>query len=225
MRDFIHRDLFPGDSLTVVTPIKTYRLRSDSFSSLSKFKAINQLVKILRKDIVLGNTEYWSAVRYLTGLVRAIQGDPSGREDQIPSSDFEDMPLDEMVNTYRIFLEIIESLRDVDKVKQAYSDSCIAIHFLFFPRPPKYVRGLRFEEHSEDIYTAFTEMANATGRITLSSANPVVLFKRAINASENYYLLYYSPSGYMRDGKFRNIEVKVKNRNYRIVHRAGYVAN
>jgi hypothetical protein len=48
--------------------------------------------------------------------------------------------------------------------------------------------------------------------------------KTAANASERYYLLYYRPRNYTEDGRFHEITVKVKNRNYRISHRAGYFA-
>jgi len=79
-------------------------------------------------------------------------------------------------------------------------------------------------ERSEDIYSAFSEVAKATGGITDTSANAAAAFKRAINASENYYLLYFKPAGKL-DGKFHNIVVKVKSGNYRVTHRAGYIAN
>lgn len=49
--------------------------------------------------------------------------------------------------------------------------------------------------------------------------------KKTVTASENYYLLYYSPAEYKADGKFREIEVRVKERSYRVSHRAGYVAD
>lgn len=114
---------------------------------------------------------------------------------------------------------------DVEAVKQAYSDSSITINFLFFTKPAEHIPGIRMIEHSEDIFGAFNEMAQATGGITASSANPEFLFKKAGEATENYYLLYYTPKNYKADGKFRKIEVKVKGRNYRITHRAGYFAD
>ncbi len=74
-------------------------------------------------------------------------------------------------------------------------------------------------------YSAFKQMAEATGGFTGSSSDPVHLFHKAVEASENYYLIYYAPIDYKRDGKFKNIKIKVKNKNYRISHRAGYFAN
>jgi len=114
---------------------------------------------------------------------------------------------------------------DVEKVKQGFADSSLSIHFLYLKKMTEHYRGIQMQEKSEDIYGAFSEMAKATGGITESSANPAWAFQRAVDALENYYLLYYSPKNYRRDGKFKKIEVRVKNKKYKITHRAGYYAN
>ena len=44
-------------------------------------------------------------------------------------------------------------------------------------------------------------------------------------ASENYYLLFYSPKDYSPDGKFRKIEVKVRGGDFSVSHRAGYIVD
>ena len=49
--------------------------------------------------------------------------------------------------------------------------------------------------------------------------------ERAVEASENYYLLYYAPRRYAGDGKFKTIKVKVKGKGFRVVHRLGYFSN
>jgi VWFA-related protein len=114
---------------------------------------------------------------------------------------------------------------DMEKVKQAFADSSLSIHFLFLRKLKDHRPGLMMQERSEDIYRVFNQMAQATGGITESSANPAFAFKRAVEAFENYYLLYYSPENYSRDGKFKKIEVKLKNKKLKITHRAGYFAN
>ena len=68
-------------------------------------------------------------------------------------------------------------------------------------------------------------MAQTTGGLTESSANIAFALEKAAIASENYYLLYYSPKNYSADGKFREIKVKVKGLNCRVMHRAGYIAD
>jgi len=114
---------------------------------------------------------------------------------------------------------------DVDLVKQTYADSSISIHFLFLTPPIKHIQGVYFQERSGDIFSAFKEMADATGGFIDSSANAVASLKRAIHASENYYLLYYSPQRYEKDGKFREINVRIKEKDYKVIHRQGYFAN
>jgi hypothetical protein len=114
---------------------------------------------------------------------------------------------------------------DTELVKKTYADSSISIHFLYLTTPPESHYGVYMADHSEDIFSAFHEMAIATGGYINSSARADFLFKSAIEASENYYLLYYSPSSYITDGQFKEIQVKVKNKKYRIFHRAGYFAN
>jgi len=125
---------------------------------------------------------------------------------------------------------------DVETIKRAFSDSSISSHFLFITKTPMYAlditRGISFEaseiqmeDNSAEIFSAFNEMAEATGGLAESSANVAFAFQKAVDASENYYLLFYSPSGYKRDGKFRKIKVITKNKSYRITHRAGYFAD
>ncbi len=120
---------------------------------------------------------------------------------------------------------------DVDRIKQVFSDSSISIHFLYITKIPamsldgRPTSAITWREQSEDIFSAFSEMAEATGGMSDSSSNAAAVFQKAVEASENYYMIYYSPKNYKRDGNFRNIKIKVKNKNYRITHRAGYFAN
>lgn len=120
-----------------------------------------------------------------------------------------------------------ETAFDVKRIKQAYADSSITINFLFFSKPSDHVHGVDMVEHSGDYFSAFSEMSKATGGISASSADPDFLFRRAGDASQNYYLLYYTPKKYQADGKFKNIEVKLKTsrKGFEITHRSGYFAN
>lgn len=129
---------------------------------------------------------------------------------------------------------------NVDAVKKAYADSSIAVHFLYLTKMPAVripvtqykaaeqggvlMDELTMAERSEDIFSAFNEVARATGGISDSSANAASAFARAVDASENYYLLYFKPRDVKADGKFHEITVKVKGGGYRVTHRAGYFA-
>jgi hypothetical protein len=121
---------------------------------------------------------------------------------------------------------------NVDAVKKAFSDSSVAVHFLFITKTSTgdadvenfAASGLKLVEHSEDIYSAFREIAAATGGISDSSANAAASFQRAVDASENYYLLYFKPKDYKPDGSFHELKVVVASGSYRVTHRAGYIA-
>lgn len=131
--------------------------------------------------------------------------------------------------------DILQSITfDTEKIKNLFADSSISAHFLYITKPlidsvdiqrQGSQRGLRHRDITEDVYNAFLRIAKDTGGIAESSANISSAFQKAAFASENYYLLYYSPVDYRTDGKFRNIKVRVKGKNYRINHRAGYIAD
>jgi VWFA-related protein len=115
---------------------------------------------------------------------------------------------------------------DVEKIKQLYSDASTSIHFLFLATPQEKVEGVFLEEWSGDVFAAFREMAEATGGFFDSSANPAPMFHNALQAAENYYLLYYSPRKVEETERaFRKIEVRVKKGGYRVLHRSGYFIN
>jgi len=114
---------------------------------------------------------------------------------------------------------------DVDKLKQSFADASLSIHFLYLKKMGSHLPGLKMLERSEDVYNAFRQMSQATGGITESSANPNWAFQKAVDAFENYYLLYYTPQNYSPDGKFKTIRIRIKDRKYRVTHRAGYFAN
>jgi len=303
---FIHNVLVQRDNLVIVTPMKTYRMKSNTFKIMPKEKVVEQLVGIIRRDTLVGSSEYKSAIRECASCARTLQAAISptargaeGEADQVMDDsvgdEFRGLALEEQVMLYSTLITKLETLRrvnqdklldfadslknregqkyvfmfyqkefipmidpkildqalvmfqdqpsviqdlteisslyrrdvsfDVKAVKQAYADSSISIHFLFITKPPTNTYGVNFEEHSEDIFSAFNEMAKATGGFTESSFNPDFLMRKAVDASENYYLLYYSPKEYKADGIFREIKVLVKRGGHRVSHRAGYFAN
>lgn len=134
---------------------------------------------------------------------------------------------------------------DETRIKQIFSNSSITAHMIYITKTSdsEFVfrgksltstsimrsssaqpsRGM--QDLSLGFFSAFKDIAEATGGIVDSSANAAASFKKAVNASENYYLLYYSPKNYVSNGKFKEIKVKVKGQRYKISHRAGYIAD
>jgi hypothetical protein len=113
---------------------------------------------------------------------------------------------------------------NIDTVKEAYADASISIHFLYLTRPAPRTERVVMRGISDSTFSAFREMSKATGGFVETSGRPDYLFQEALSASENYYLLYYTPSGYKSDGKFRNISVRVPSKDVRVIHRLGYFA-
>ena len=288
---FFEKVILPGDSLIVLTPVKSYNLKEKSWDIHRKKEIAKQLKSIVRADAIKGNFEYRNDLRELEGIAYSL----SGLKSKISGLETEEDNLDYLLSRYETILNKMEAMRgadqekmitfskvlkeregqkigflfyqkefiprpepkvieaymsifqkrqdilfklndlfalyhrdisiDTDLIKQAFSDSSILIHFLYINHPPKITPGIYFHEQSEDIFSVFMELAKATGGITQSSFNALSAFKKAADASENYYLLYYAPSDYKRDGKFKNIKVKVKGKSYKITHRAGYFAN
>jgi len=312
---FIQNAISPEDELTIATPMKTYRLRGKALEVKSHDEIVDQLKGLIRRDTLLGASEYNNIIKSLEELARTltasileaieanamtqdVEVEEEGyfmRMENLTPGDFKGRSIDEQLQIYQDLLMKMETIRsvdeeqminfaeylkdkegrkyvymfyqkefipqidpkilneymslyqdrpnvsltisslfdlfvrdtefDVEKVKQAYADSSVSIHFLYITKPSPRVFGVYMSEQSEDIFGPFREMAHATGGFSDSSANPDFLFQEAVKASENYYLLYYSPKAYKSDGTFKNITVRVKDKKYRVTHRVGYIAN
>ena len=114
---------------------------------------------------------------------------------------------------------------DPDRMKIVFSDSASLLHFIFMDRQVEQITGVSMKEQSEDVFSTFVEVARATGGLVNATQNPGFAMQNALQFSETYYLLYYSPQEYIKDGQFKTIEVRVKNPDYRVLHRSGYIAN
>ena len=310
---FVHHVLAPGDNLSFVTSMKTYRMKNIAFEVTSPDEVAKQLIGLVKRDTMTGNSEYRHMINEIANLAQSLSvtmaqsrmimvGDVPVIEevtmpmsDLSPSSQYDGRTLEEQFSLYENYIFKLDDLRrmnqqklihfaeylkdkegqkhvtifyqkefipqldpklltqvmslyqdrpiilqtianviefyrrevpiDTELVKQTYADCSISIHFLYLTTPPDSYYGVYMADHSEDIFSTFQEMAVATGGYIDSSARADVLFKNAVQASENYYLLYYSPRSYIADGQFKEIQVKVKNRKCRVFHRAGYFAN
>jgi VWFA-related protein len=274
---FFEEVLQPGDTLSAVTPLKTYHFKDEAFTKMSKAAMAEQLISKLKKDTKIANAEYWSLSREVEDLIalkdmmlrleqlryveeknlksfsdylRTKDGQKNVflfyQKEVLPqmstqalmdaSSGNPSNPgvLFDLMDLYDFYRRDITF--DVKLIKRLFSDSSITIHFLYLTRISSreldaqrmqslLSLGLTYVEQSEDIFSAFNEVAEATGGYTSSSNNAMDAFKKAVEASENYYLLYYRPQAYRADGRFRTIKVRVKGRSYRVLHRSGYLAD
>jgi len=148
-----------------------------------------------------------------------------------------DRVMSQMMSMYQDEPNIMGDLQDLfqfyqrqpsfnpDRMKIVFSDSSGLLHFIFMDRQVQSVTGVTMREQSADVFSTFVEVAQATGGLVNSTQNPGFALQNALKFSDTYYLLYYSPQHYVKDGQFKNIQVRLKNPDYRILHRAGYIAN
>ena len=114
---------------------------------------------------------------------------------------------------------------NAQRLQEAFADSSILFNLIYLDKSPvKAPSAIIMRELSGDVFSVFSELASSTGGIVETSHNPTVGFERASEAAGSYYILYYSPENYVEDGKFKKIEVRVKDKNYKVVHRFGYFA-
>jgi len=259
--EFFLNVILPGDTLIVVTPLKTYNLKEGAFSKMPRQKMAELLDEKVHEDVVKGNAEYKSLIRELSsplnsadlhmnilrqlrdykqfdeqGLLQTAEY-LEGLEGQKHIFLFyqkEGIPIPKDMDIFNKF-ELTKSITfDEDRIREAFSDSSISVHFLYITKDnsmaldisdPRSMRSTEILDQSAPIYGAFKEMAQVTGGISEASENIAWSFNQAVQASENFYLLYYSPQNYQADGKFKKIKVTVKDQNYRLTHRSGYIAD
>jgi hypothetical protein len=122
-----------------------------------------------------------------------------------------------------------------ERIRKVYADVSATIHFLYVTKTRTNLKDIDVgssdgkaaylpDGGSGDFFQAFRQLANVTGGRAESSANTAWLFDKAVEATENYYLLYYRPAEYRADGSYKEITVKVKGSGYTVSHRAGYIA-
>ena len=279
-----------GDTLSVITPLQTYRFNNQALAMLTKKEISKELIRQLREDLMRCTAEYRGLLRDLedietyekdappdsdmAGVVRRMHSDISTRLrnlrfiDEKKLLEFADA-LKKTEGPKHVFfflqklqipiirynpvfgfddLEEFETFMALDKakIKRIFSNASITAHMIYITKlsdldimdrsgatltntdeldtsattMPRVI-----QEISGDIFSAFKDIAEATGGIVDSSTNAAASFKKAVVASENYYLLYYSPKNYVANGKFMEIKIKVKGQRYKISHRAGYIAD
>jgi hypothetical protein len=113
---------------------------------------------------------------------------------------------------------------DHRRIKEAFADAGLGFYFLFMNRQPERISGITMREQSEDVFKALTAAAEATGGAADSSQNPAASIRSAMKRAESYYLLYFSPSTAAPAGTFIDLEVKVKGKDFKVSHRAGYLS-
>lgn len=111
----------PGDTLTLITPIKIYRFHPEALSSRPKNQISQELQNIMRADIIQGSREYNNVLRDLKKITRAMVkfgGESAGIDPDVETeSDIttEDFTIEYLLPRYKETLEKLDSLRLADQ--------------------------------------------------------------------------------------------------------------
>jgi len=114
---------------------------------------------------------------------------------------------------------------DTRKIMNAFTDAGIYFNFLFLDRKPVHYSGIQMHEQSEDIFETFSKISRATGGDVYTAQNPYLSFKKCADKAQRYYLLYYIPQKAQDEENFKSIEVKIRNKDYNLLYRTGYISN
>ena len=288
--EYFFNDIYmTEDTLTLITPLQTYRFNNEALVRLTKKEISKEFIGQLRGDTRRSTAEYRTLLRDLEDIKRFEKNMEGGFEDLVRMMhsnisitlrkiryldenmllEFSDV-LKKTEGPKHVFfflqklqipiirynpvfgtddLEEFEAFMAVDKakIKRIFSDASITAHMIYVTKlsdldimerervgrltntdeydTSQTTMPRVLQEISGSIFSAFKDIAQATGGIVDSSTNAAASFKKAADASENYYLLYYSPKNYVANGEFKEIKIKVKSQRYKISHRAGYIAD
>jgi hypothetical protein len=117
---FLFTDILTeNDSLTLVTPMKPYFLTSQAFKQKSKDALARETLKLVRKDILEGASDYRSLLNDLKRIARAIGGNSSRSGDIESEGDpsANDYGLEFLLPRYKHAMTKMENLRFTDESK------------------------------------------------------------------------------------------------------------
>jgi len=129
----------------------------------------------------------------------------------------------------RKFLDRLHSI-DKKRIQELFSNAQTTVHFAFLRKDLNEKTDVEYSEAnpaapvgmSGDIFQTFRDLAITTGGIVETTRNPRFAMQKVTTAAENYYLLYYRPAAPAAGKEFKNIKVRVKNANYKVISRSGY---
>jgi hypothetical protein len=110
-------------------------------------------------------------------------------------------------------------------IMRSFTDAGIYFNFLFLDRKPDHYSGVLMHEQSEDIFETFSKTAKATGGDVYTAQNPYLSLKASAEKARNYYLLYYIPEKSQDEESFKSIQVKLRDDQYKLHYRSGYISN
>jgi hypothetical protein len=200
---FIRNVLSPQDTLTIITPLKTYRMKSSAFDILPREEFLRQLSELIKRDALQANPEYRNILAELNQAAEFLSRKVMPRESMewfSPMAGLRYTSPDELITRYSSLLQMLADMRMVSEerilnlasnIKQLGGRKHIV---LFYQREPiRTVRPnvlVRFEQMHNDnpsvLYplsylesSLFRDLSFNSERITrtLSDSNISIHFK------------------------------------------------
>lgn len=117
--NFIRNILSPGDNLTIVTPSKSYKMKSKTLQVLPQKELSRQISQILRDDVLSARAEYKNIFRDIESVAKALHAFQSGNvldvmQDPATGRIIE-LDQDGLMMRYMSLLKILEEMRKVDE--------------------------------------------------------------------------------------------------------------
>ncbi len=111
--------LMENDDLTIITPQKPYQLSAQAFQSKSRKDLAREMLKLVRKEIMAGASEYRSLISELRRIARNLGGGPGGAGgfDSEGDASVDQMGLEFSLPRYKQVLERVEKLRFADQTR------------------------------------------------------------------------------------------------------------
>ncbi len=129
LRFFVDNVLIPGDSLVLITPMKTYRMRMEISIESDRKLILDRILDLLRRDILIANAEYRGVVddlKKLSGVLASSARGSTGGGSETPVTIIGGMEVDpasyaasfeENLQIYSAVLQRLERMRAVDESK------------------------------------------------------------------------------------------------------------
>ncbi len=113
----------PGDTLTLITPLKLYRFNPETLRGKSKSQLNQEIQKIMRADIIQGSREYNTVLRDLKKITRTLAtfgGESTGADPEVENesdSISSNFGIEYILSRYQDTLVKLDGLRLVDQNK------------------------------------------------------------------------------------------------------------
>ncbi len=119
--NFIRNILSPGDCLTIVTPLKIYKMKSKTLQVLPQKEISLQISQIMRDDVLSARREYKNIFRDIESVAKALHTFQSGNDLGVMHDPATGRAIlldqDGLMTRYMSLLKILEEMRKVDEEK------------------------------------------------------------------------------------------------------------